>query len=256
MSTRKYLIAGNWKMNKTAAEGAELAKAIVAAVGKETAVNVVVAPTFTSLDAVAKVLEGSNVVLGAQNVHPKASGAYTGEIAANMLRQFFVGYVILGHSERRQYFGETDAFVNEKVLATLANNMRPILCVGETLEEREAGKTIELVTTQVREGLKGVKPEQADAVVVAYEPIWAIGTGKTATPAMAQEVHAAIRVELKKVLGAAQAEKVRILYGGSMKPSNAAELMSEPDIDGGLIGGAALEAPSFVALVEAAKKQG
>jgi len=254
MSTRKYLIAGNWKMNKTAAEGAELAKAIVAAVGKETSVNVVVCPTFTSLDAVSKVLEGSNVVLGAQNMHPKASGAYTGEIAANMLRQFFVGYVILGHSERRQYFAETDAFVNEKVLATLANNMRPILCVGETLEEREAGKTIELITAQVREGLKGVKPEQSDAVVVAYEPIWAIGTGKTATPAMAQEVHAAIRVELKKVLGAAQAEKVRILYGGSMKPSNAVELLAEPDIDGGLIGGAALEAASFVALVEAAKQ--
>lgn len=256
MSNRKYLIAGNWKMNKTAAEGAELAKAIIAGVGHETAVNVVVCPTFTSLDSVSKVLEGSNIVLGAQNMHPQASGAYTGEISANMLRQFFVGYVILGHSERRQYFGETDAFVNEKVLAVLANNMRPILCVGETLEEREAGKTIALITAQVREGLKGVKPEQADAVVVAYEPIWAIGTGKTATPAMAQEVHAAIRVELKKVLGAAQAEKVRILYGGSMKPSNAAELMSEPDIDGGLIGGAALEAASFIQLVEAAKAQG
>lgn len=254
MPNRKYLIAGNWKMNKTAAEGADLAKAIVAAVGNETAVNIAVCPTFTSLDAVSKVLDGSNIALGAQNMHPKASGAYTGEIAADMLRQFFVGYVILGHSERRQYFGETDAFVNEKVLAVLANNMRPILCVGETLEEREAGKTIALVTKQVAEGLKGVKPEQAESVVVAYEPIWAIGTGKTATPAMAQEVHAAIRVQLKELFGAAQAEKVRILYGGSMKPANAAELLAEPDIDGGLIGGAALEAKSFVELVQAAKK--
>ncbi len=255
MANRKYLIAGNWKMNKTAAEGVELAKAIVAAVGKETSVNVAVCPTFTSLDSVSKVVEGSNVVLGAQNMHPQAAGAYTGEISADMLRQFFVGYVILGHSERRQYFGETDAFVNEKTLAVLANNMRPILCVGETLEEREAGKTISLITAQVTAGLKDVKAEQAESVVVAYEPIWAIGTGKTATPAMAQEVHAAIRVQLKELFGAAQAEKVRILYGGSMKPSNAAELMSEPDIDGGLIGGAALEAKSFVELVEAAAKQ-
>ncbi len=256
MSNRKYLIAGNWKMNKTACEGAELARQIVEAVGKQTSVAVCVCPTFTSLDAVSKALDGSNIVLGAQNMHPKASGAYTGEIAADMLRQFFVGYVILGHSERRQYFGETDAFVNEKVLATLANNMRPILCVGETLEEREAGKTIELVSAQVKEGLKGVKGEQAENVVVAYEPIWAIGTGKTATPAMAQEVHAAIRVVLKEVLGAAQAEKVRILYGGSMKPDNADALLAEPDIDGGLIGGAALDAKSFVSLVESAAKQG
>ena len=255
MANRKYLIAGNWKMNKTAAEGAALTKEIVAAVGKDTSVNVVVCPPYTALDAVSKTLEGSNVVLGAENMHPKASGAYTGEIAADMLREFFVGYVILGHSERRQYFGETDAFINEKVLAVLANHMRPILCVGETLAQREAGKTIELVAAQVREGLKGVPAEQAENVVVAYEPIWAIGTGKTATPAMAQEVHAAIRVELAKLFGAANADKVRILYGGSMKPANADALLAEPDIDGGLIGGAALDAASFVSLVQSAKKR-
>ena len=247
---RKILIAGNWKMNKTSAEGAELAKAIVSAAGKSTAVEIVVCPTFTALESVSKVLEGSDIKLGAQNMHAAASGAYTGEISAGMLRSLFCSYVILGHSERRTYFGETDAIVNQKVVAALKAQLKPILCVGETLQEREAGKAFDVVRTQTVAGLAGVAKEQIADVVIAYEPVWAIGTGKVATTAQAQEVHAFIRKLLTELYGEA-AQRVRILYGGSMKPDNAPELLKQEDIDGGLIGGAALQAPSFLELVKA-----
>jgi triosephosphate isomerase len=249
---RKKVIAGNWKMNKTASEAVTLTKDIVAQIGRETSVDIVLCPPFTALSAVAHVLEGQAVKLGGQNMHPEKNGAYTGEVSAEMLRTLYVTHVILGHSERRTYFGETDAFINKKVLAALANELKPILCVGETLAEREAGSTLAVVQRHVEGGLAGVKPEQITTVIIAYEPVWAIGTGKVATTAQAQEVHAFIRDLLTKLYGAPLAQKVRILYGGSMKPSNAAELLAEKDIDGGLIGGASLEAKSFIELVKAA----
>ena len=252
MSSRKKLIAGNWKMNKTSADAVALVTDIVAAVGRQADVDVVVCPPFTSLETVGKALEGSTVRLGAQNMHPEASGAFTGEISAGMLRALFATHVILGHSERRAYFGETDAFINKKVLAALKNQLKPILCVGETLAEREAGSTLKVVQTQLEAGLEGVSKEQAPTLVVAYEPVWAIGTGKVATTEQAQEVHAFIRGLLVKLFGEPIAQKVRILYGGSMKPSNAPDLLAQKDIDGGLIGGAALESRSFVELVTAA----
>jgi triosephosphate isomerase len=249
---RKKVIAGNWKMNKTAADGAALTKEICAEIGREAAVDIVLCPPFTALESTGRALEGMAVKLGAQNMHPEKNGAFTGEVSAEMLRTLYVTHVILGHSERRQYFGETDAFINQKVLAALANELRPILCIGETLAEREAGQTLAVVQRQLEGGLAGVKPEQVTSVIVAYEPVWAIGTGKVATTAQAQEVHAFIRGLLIKLHNAAAAQKVRILYGGSMKPANAPELLAQPDIDGGLIGGASLEARSFVELVRAA----
>jgi len=249
---RKKLIAGNWKMNKTPAEGAALAAELVTLVGKVPDVDIVVCPPFTALEAVGRTLDGSIVKLGAQNLHPEASGAFTGEISAPMLRALFATHVIIGHSERRSLFGETDAFINLKVLAALKNQLRPILCVGESLAEREAGTTLKVVQTQLEAGLEGVNKEQAAGLIIAYEPVWAIGTGKVATSDQAQEVHAFIRGLLVKLFTEAVAERVRILYGGSMKPANAPELLSQKDIDGGLIGGAALEARSFVELIKAA----
>jgi triosephosphate isomerase len=252
MISRKKLIAGNWKMNKTSADATALVADVVNAVGRQTDVEVVVCPPFTSIEKVASGIEGSTVKLGAQNMHHEASGAFTGEISASMLRALFVTHVILGHSERRALFGETDAFINKKVLTALKNQLRPILCVGETLAEREGGSTLKVVQTQLEAGLEGVSKELAPSVVIAYEPVWAIGTGKVATTEQAQEVHAFIRGLLTKLFTEPVAQKVRILYGGSMKPSNAPELLAQKDIDGGLIGGAALEARSFVELVTAA----
>jgi triosephosphate isomerase len=252
---RKYLIAGNWKMNKTGSEGINLINEINVALGKQTDVGVAVCPPFTALESCATALEDSNVQLGAQNMHPKLEGAYTGEVSPVMLRSLFCTFVILGHSERREYFKESDAFINEKVLAALESSLKPILCVGETLEQREANETFAVVKTQLVEGLKGVTAEAADNLVIAYEPVWAIGTGKTATPEMAQEVHKMIRDELSSLLGQAAAAKIRILYGGSMKPENASSLMDQPDIDGGLIGGAALKAKTFVELVKIASSK-
>ncbi len=249
---RKYFIAGNWKMNKTAAEAVALIEGIKAGAGSQTKVDVAVCPTFTALDAASKALAGSTICLGAQNMYTKANGAYTGEIAADMLKEFNCAYVILGHSERREYFKECNCFINEKVKAVLSNGMKPILCVGEKLEEREAGKTIEVVSEQTIKGLAEISKEDAKNVVIAYEPVWAIGTGKTATPEMAQEVHAEIRKILTDLFGADVAEEMQILYGGSMKPENAPELLAQKDIDGGLIGGAALKADSFLALITAA----
>ena len=250
---RKKLIAGNWKMNKTSADALALVQEIVAAVGRNNEVDIVVCPPFTSIETVGKALEGSTVKLGAQNMHHEANGAYTGEISAPMLRALFANYVILGHSERRTYFAETDKFINQKVLAALKNQLKPILCVGETLAERESGSTLKVVQTQVEADLEGVSKELATNVVIAYEPVWAIGTGKVATTAQAQEVHAFIRSLLVKLFGDATAQKIRILYGGSMKPANAPELLAQKDIDGGLIGGAALESRSFVDLIKSAE---
>jgi triosephosphate isomerase len=249
---RKKLIAGNWKMNKTSGDGAALAREIVVAAGTQSAVDIVICPPFTALESVAKAVDGSLVKLGAQNMHFEASGAFTGEVSAPMLRALFATHVILGHSERRTLFGETDELVNKKVLSALKNQLRPILCVGESLAEREAGSTLKVVQAQTERSLEGVSKEQAASLIVAYEPVWAIGTGKVATSEQAQEVHAFIRQLLTKLFGEPVAQRIRILYGGSMKPANAPELLSQRDIDGGLIGGASLEARSFLELVKAA----
>lgn len=239
-------------MNKTAGDGAALAAEIVAEIGKEPSVDVVLCPAFTAIESVARAIEGTALKLGAQNMHPEKNGAFTGEVSAEMLRGLFCTHVILGHSERRTLFGEADDFINRKVLAALAHQLRPILCVGETLQERETGQTLAVVQRQVEAGLKGVPRDQITTVILAYEPVWAIGTGRNATAAQAQEVHAYIRDLLTKLYEPAPAQKVRILYGGSMKPSNASELLAEKDIDGGLIGGASLESRSFVDLVKLA----
>jgi len=249
---RKKLIAGNWKMNKTSADAVSLAHEIVVSLGTQSTVEVVICPPFTALEGVARAVDGSLVKLGAQNMHFEASGAFTGEVSAPMLRALFATHVILGHSERRMLFGETDELVNRKVLSALKNQLRPILCVGETLAEREAGSTLKVVQTQTEHALDGVSKELAVNVVVAYEPVWAIGTGKVATTEQAQEVHGFIRGLLAKLYGDAAAQRIRILYGGSMKPANAPELLAQKDIDGGLIGGASLEARSFMELIKAA----
>ena len=246
---RTKIVAGNWKMNKTATE----ASALIADIRKELndgniAVEVVVCPPFTDLKAAADALKGSKIGLGAQNMHWEANGAYTGEISASMLKDLGVKYVIIGHSERRQYFAETDETVNKKTKAAIAAGLIPLVCIGETLKEREGGKMEEVIVTQTKKGLEGV---DLSTVVIAYGPVWAIGTGLTATPAQAQDVHALIRKTLTEMVGAAIANTVRIQYGGSMKPDNAKELMSCPDIDGGLIGGAALKGDSFAAIVKA-----
>ncbi len=252
MILRKKLIAGNWKMNKTTADAAALIQELAGLIGKQTEVDVVVCPPFTAIESVARALEGSTLKLGAQNMHFESSGAFTGEVSAPMLRAFFATHVILGHSERRTFFGENDELINKKVLTALRNQLRPILCVGETLAEREAGATLKVVQAQTERCLEGVSKELAPSVVIAYEPVWAIGTGKVATTEQAQEVHAFIRGLLTKIFGEPAAQKVRILYGGSMKPANAPDLLAQKDIDGGLIGGASLEARSFVDLVNAA----
>jgi triosephosphate isomerase len=249
---RKKLIAGNWKMNKTSADAVSLARELVASVGAQADVEVVICPPFTALEGVAGAIDGSLIKLGAQNMHFEASGAFTGEISAPMIRALFATHVILGHSERRSLFGETDELVNKKVLAALKNQLRPIVCVGESLAEREAGTTLKVIQTQTERALEGVSKDLAATLVIAYEPVWAIGTGKVATTEQAQEVHAFIRGLLTKLLGENVSQRVRILYGGSMKPANAPELLAQKDIDGGLIGGASLEARSFTELIKAA----
>ncbi len=251
---RKKIIAGNWKMNKTVSEAEALSAAIKRELDTEAKVDVVLCPPFTAISAVSQAVSGTQIAVGAQNMHFEPSGAYTGEISAQMLREQYCRYVILGHSERRQYFGETDAGVNKKTVAALAAGLKPIVCVGETLEEREAGKIEEVITTQINGSLAGISEADLKNVVVAYEPVWAIGTGKTASPEQAQDVHAMIRGLIASLCSQSAADAVRIQYGGSMKPDNAAELLSKPDIDGGLIGGAALDALSFIAIVKAANE--
>ncbi len=249
---RKKIIAGNWKMNKVTGDAVTLALSVKEALANCAEVEVILCPTHTSLKSVSDVVAGTQIKLGAQNMHWEQEGAFTGEISPLMIKDVGCQYVILGHSERRQYFQETDAIVNRKTKAALSAGLIPIVCVGETLEQREAGQTDEVVTTQVTKSLAGLDEGAFRRVVVAYEPVWAIGTGKTATPAQAQAVHGLIRQVLAKVCNPGAAQAVRIQYGGSMKPANAKELLSQPDIDGGLIGGAALEAASFVDIVKAA----
>ena len=245
---RKKIVAGNWKMNMLPAEGVELAKGVVAGRGEVcSCVNFIVCPPFTHLAMVAEALKGSDIELGAQNCAAEAKGAYTGEVAASMIAALGCKYVILGHSERRQYYGETSATLNKKMEQAYANNLTPIYCVGENLEEREAGKHFDVVKAQIEEVVYNLTEEQFKNLVIAYEPVWAIGTGKTATADQAQEIHAYIRKVLADKFGAAAAE-CPILYGGSCKPSNAAEIFAKEDVDGGLIGGAALKAEDFLAI--------
>lgn len=243
---RKAIIAGNWKMNNTASEGVALVKAIAPLV-KDATCDVVVCVPAIDIPAVSEALKGTNIMLGAENVHFAEKGAYTGEISAAMLKEYGVKYVIIGHSERRQYFGETDETVNKRTLTTLKAGLTPIVCVGETLEERETGKTEEVLYRQIKEGLNGV--EDITALVVAYEPVWAIGTGKTATAAQANETIGFIRKTLGELFCEKCAAKVRIQYGGSMNAGNCKELMAQEEIDGGLIGGASLKANDFATIV-------
>lgn len=247
---RKKIVAGNWKMNTTVPEGVELAKEVVSASASvPTDVKLIVAPPFTHLTSVGAVLKGSSVALSAQNCADEPKGAYTGEVSAKMLASVPTEYVILGHSERREYYGETNAKLVKKIELALGENIAPIYCVGEKLEEREAGKHFDVVASQIKEVLFNLTSEQMKNVVVAYEPVWAIGTGKTATSAQAQEIHAFIRKTLAEKFGSL-AEEISILYGGSCKPSNASELFAQKDIDGGLIGGAALAAGDFIAIAK------
>lgn len=247
---RKPIIAGNWKMNKTVSEACELVKTLIDRLSDVDNVEIIVAPPFTALHAVSEIIKGSNIKLAAQNMHWEKSGAFTGEVSPVMLKDIGCEYVIIGHSERRQYFGETNETVNKKVKSAHEHSLKPIVCVGEKLDEREAGITKEVVKEHVLKGLDGVTAEQILNTVIAYEPVWAIGTGKTATPEQAQEVHRFIRDLLSELYSAEIAQRVIIQYGGSVRPDNISQLMAEEDIDGGLIGGASLDADSFVKIVK------
>lgn len=245
---RKQIVAGNWKMNTTPVEGVELAKAVVTGVKNvDKSVGFIIAPPFTHLSEVMKVTRGNGVSVAAQNCAAEAKGAYTGEVSASMIASLGVEYVILGHSERRQYYGETSETLNKKMEQVFANTLSPIYCIGENLSEREAAKHFDVVKQQIEEVVFKLTPEQFAKTIIAYEPVWAIGTGKTATADQAQEIHAYIREVLKGKFGAAADETV-ILYGGSANPGNAADLFSRPDVDGGLIGGAALKADDFITI--------
>jgi len=249
MSLRIPLIAGNWKMYKTGPEALATAARLVELVGSDSAVDVMIAPPFTALVPVAQMLESSPIALGAQNLHWEAEGAYTGEISPGMLKAAGCTYVLIGHSERRQYFGESDEGVNRKTKAALQSSIIPVVCIGETESEREAGETFSVLDKQVRLGLEGVSLRGPRDLVVAYEPVWAIGTGKTATKEQAQEAHAFIREKLALALGSGLADGIRILYGGSVKPGNAKDLMAMPDIDGALVGGASLKPDTFAEII-------
>jgi triosephosphate isomerase len=252
MKTRRPIIAGNWKMHRTISEAESLVKGLLLELPDVSDVDVVLCPAFIALAKVADMVSQTPVRVGAQDMHWEKEGAFTGEISATMLRDVFCRYVILGHSERRQYFGETNATVNRKAKAALAASLRPIVCVGETLDQREKQDFKAIIRTQVQESLEEIFGDEAEEVVVAYEPVWAIGTGRNATPAQAQEVHALIRATLSEMMGAKVGAKIRIQYGGSVKPANAAELLGQADIDGALVGGASLDARSFAAIVKAA----
>ena len=242
---RRPLIAGNWKMHMRLGEASELARRVVDGCRGLDGVDIALMPSFTALTTVANAIAGSPIRLGAQDLHWEEKGAFTGEVSPGMLKDVGCTYVLVAHSERRQLFGETDRSANRKVLAALAHDLMPVLCVGESDAERDRGVTFVVVDRQVKEGLKDVAPGQAENLVVAYEPIWAIGTGRTASPAQAEEVHQSIRGQLAKLFGSQAAAKVRILYGGSVKPDNVDDLMAEADIDGALVGGASLDASSF-----------
>ena len=253
---RKKIIAANWKMNMTQSEAADFVATFLLEMGESTEVEVVIVPPFTAIAAVNGALgQAQQIKVGAQNMHWERAGAFTGEISPAMLRDLFVRYVVLGHSERRSLFGETDEIVNRKVRAAHEAMLRPIVCVGETLEQRERGEVEKVLGTQIKGSLAGLGPKELQETVVAYEPVWAIGTGKTATADQAQEAHAFIRRMLGEISDETTAEKMRIQYGGSVKPDNARTLMSQADIDGALVGGASLDARSFAQIVKGAQDE-
>jgi triosephosphate isomerase len=252
-SMRNKIIAGNWKMNKNSYESAELIKGLTAKIAKLPAnVKAIICPPFTALELAKGLLAGSPIELGAQNMYFEDEGAFTGEISPKMLTAVGCTYVILGHSERRQFFGETDAIINKKTKKAFVSKLTPIVCVGETLEQREKGITDSVITTQVKGCLQDIPASDVEKTIIAYEPVWAIGTGKTATPQQAQDVHKLIRTLVAQLYSQTVADSVIIQYGGSVKPDNAKELLHQPDIDGALVGGACLKADSFAAIVEAA----
>ncbi|OIO36941.1 MAG: triose-phosphate isomerase [Candidatus Omnitrophica bacterium CG1_02_44_16] len=252
---RRKVIAGNWKMNKTTSEAIELTNGLMRELYKIEDVEIIVCPPFTALEEASEVVYESNIKLGAQNMHWETNGAFTGEVSPAMLKELGCQFVILGHSERRQYFHETNENVNKKSIAALKNGLTPIVCVGERLEEREANKAFQVIQNHVEGSLSGISSEDIKKVIIAYEPVWAIGTGKTASPAQAQEVHQFIRELLKKKYGAEISEEIIILYGGSVKPNNTKELVTQNDIDGALVGGASLEIKSFAEIVNAASNK-
>jgi triosephosphate isomerase len=247
---RTPFIAGNWKMFKTVAEAASFVTDLRAAVANVTGVQIVVGPPFTAIHAAAQAARGSNIEVSSQNLHWEKQGAFTGETSAAMIREAGAAYVIIGHSERRQLFGETDAIVNRKVQSAIAQGLTPIMCVGETLDERERNETLAILDRQIKGGLDGVTADQVAALIVAYEPVWAIGTGRNATAAQAGEAHAHIRTRLRQWFGGDAADKCRVIYGGSVKPDNIRALIAEPDVDGALVGGASLEVRSFADIVK------
>ncbi len=253
---RKKIVAANWKMNMTQAEAARFVEVLLLEVGDIADVEIVIVPPFTAISKVTELLgETQNIKVGAQNMHWEKSGAFTGEISAALLRDLFVRYVVLGHSERRSLFGETNEMVNRKLHAAQEATLRPIVCVGETLQQREGGQVEKVLSTQLRGSLAGFSAKELHEMIIAYEPVWAIGTGQVATPAEAQEAHAFIRKTLAELSDEATAERMRIQYGGSVKPDNARELMSQPDIDGALVGGASLDPRSFAQIVNAAREE-
>jgi triosephosphate isomerase len=253
---RKKIVAANWKMNMTQAESARFIEVVLLELAEISDVDIVIAPPFTAIPKVTELLgESPSIKVGAQNMHWEKNGAFTGEISAALLRDLFVRYVILGHSERRALFGETDASVNRKLQAAHEATLRPIVCIGETLEQRDHGDVEKVLSTQLRGSLAGMGEKELHDTVIAYEPVWAIGTGRNATPAEAQQAHAFIRKTLSELSDDATADKIRIQYGGSVKPDNARELMSQPDIDGALVGGASLDPRSFALIVNAAREE-
>lgn len=254
MSDRKFLIAGNWKMNGGPFEAAELLEGLKKQKGSFSEdVDVLVCPPFVSLGMAVKYLHDTEIQVGAQNLHFEENGAFTGEISASMLTESGCNFVLIGHSERRQYFGETDATVNKKIHKALSAKIAPVVCVGESLDQRKKDIHFDLVSDQVKKAMEGISGTEALDIVIAYEPIWAIGTGETASPEQAQEMHSFIRAELTKLYDDETASAIRILYGGSMKPNNAEELLSQTDVDGGLIGGASLNADSFTEIINTAE---
>lgn len=248
---RKIVIAGNWKMYKTNQEAVQVLTELKTLTKDIKGIEIVIAAPFTALSDAVKAVQGSNIKIAAENLYPKVEGAFTGEISPTMLKAIGITHVIIGHSERREIFKETDEFINEKIKTALENELTPIFCIGEKLEERENGRTLEVNTNQIKKGLKDLTKEDARKVIVAYEPVWAIGTGKTATPEMAQETHKEIREVLAGMFGKDVANEITIQYGGSMKAENAKDLLSQADIDGGLVGGASLKADSFFEIIKA-----
>jgi len=249
---RRKVIAGNWKMNMDVHQSQKLVSEILNGLGKDSKAEVIVCPPYTSLSEVNSLLKGTQIKLGAQNMYFEESGAYTAEISADMLKSVGCEYVILGHSERRVIFNESDELVNKKIKSALAKGLKPIFCVGELLEQREKGETMKVVSSQIEKGLEGISAEQMKNIIFAYEPVWAIGTGKTATPQQAQEVHLFIRELVTENFSSIVAEKLIIQYGGSVKPDNSRELLLQKDIDGALVGGACLKADSFLSIIAAA----